>query len=261
MHHERTEFQEIMVLDTVEFGHMLVLDDIIQTTEKDEFTYHELMSHIPLLTHPDPRQVLVIGGGDGGVIREILKHSTVRMARLVEIDQGVVDAARRHLPGISRGLADERCQVVVDDGIKHVAETRGEYDVIIVDSTDPIGPAVGLFTREFYHNVYDALAPGGLFVAQTESPFFNRDLITGIQEVLRQVFPVPRLYWGVVPTYPGGMWTFSMGSRGPDPLELDAGTVEERFAKRIHHPTRYVIPAVYRAAFALPPFVRELISP
>lgn len=267
LHRERSDFQEVLMLETNQFGRMLVLDDVIQTTEKDEFTYHELMAHVPLLTHPDPRRVLVVGGGDGGVIREILKHPGVELARLVEIDRAVVEVSRRLLPGLSRGLDDPRAEVVIADGIGHVAAATDEYDVIIVDSTDPIGAAVGLFTADFYRSVHSALRKDGLFVAQTESPFFNRDLIAGIQRSLRDIFALNRLYWGVVPTYPGGCWTFSMGSKGPDPLEISVESVAERLtaAGEGHpggrFPARYITPGVYRATFALPTFIEELLPP
>ncbi|QIA28091.1 polyamine aminopropyltransferase [Thermaerobacter sp. PB12/4term] len=255
LHQERSPYQEIMVLDTVQFGRMLVLDDVIQTTEKDEFAYHEMMAHVPLFAHPHPRRVLVIGGGDGGVLREVLRHPTVEEAHMAEIDQRVVEVSRRHLPELNN-FADARARVFFTDGIRHVEEHPDAYDVIIVDSTDPVGPAVALFGSDFHRAVFRALRPGGIFVQQSESPFFNRELIRQVQASLRQVFPVAGLYWGVVPTYPGGFWTYSVGTRGTDPRRPREGAWEEARLQ-----TRYYSPEVHRAAFALPPFVAELVEP
>ena len=254
LRHERSPYQELMVLDTHEFGRMLVLDDVIQTTERDEFTYHEMMAHVPLFAHPQPRRVLVIGGGDGGVLREVLRHPTVEAAHLAEIDRRVVEAARECLPGI-HNFDDPRAQVFFTDGIRHVEEHPDTYDVIIVDSTDPVGPAVALFDEPFHRAVFRALRDGGIFVQQSESPFFNQELIRRVQASLRRVFPVSGLYWGVVPTYPGGFWTYSIATKGPDPSRPD----EERW-QQAGLVTRYYTPAVHRAAFILPPFVAALVE-
>ncbi|ADU52418.1 spermidine synthase [Thermaerobacter marianensis DSM 12885] len=255
LHQERSAYQEVMVLDTVEFGRMLVLDDVIQTSQKDEFAYHEMMAHVPLFAHPDPRRVLVIGGGDGGVLREVLRHPTVEEAHMAEIDPQVVEAARRFLPELN-DFDNPRARVFFTDGIRHVEEHPEAYDVIIVDSTDPVGPAVALFGTEFHRAVFRALRPGGIFVQQSESPFFNRDLIRRVQASLRSVFPVAGLYWGVVPTYPGGFWTYSVATRGTDPRRPREGAWEAAGLR-----TRYYTPDVHRAAFALPPFVAELLEP
>lgn len=252
---ERSEYQELMVLDTHEFGRMLVLDNVIQTTERDEFTYHEMMAHVPLFAHPNPRRVLVIGGGDGGVLREVLKHPTVEAAHLAEIDARVVEVARELLPEVN-DFDDPRVKVFITDGIRHVQEHPDSYDVIIVDSTDPVGPAVALFDEGFHRAVFAALREHGIFVQQSESPFFTRDLIRQVQASLRRVFPVATLYWGVVPTYPGGLWTYSVASKGPDPSRPDP----ERWS-RYGLATRYYTPEVHRAAFVLPPFVAGLVEP
>jgi spermidine synthase len=253
LHEEKTPFQHLAVYDTVQFGRLLALDDVIQTTIKDEFVYHEMIAHVGLNTHPNPRRVLVIGGGDGGSIREIIKHSSVEQAVLVEIDERVIAAAREYLPEISCALDDPRVRVIIDDGIKHVRENRNAYDMIIVDSTDPVGPAEGLFSRSFYQDVYNALTEDGLFVAQTESPFFNQDLIARVFRDVRSIFPIARLFLACVPTYPGGLWSFTMGSKKFDPRQVK---VEELPALN----TRYYSPAIHRAAFELPPFVAELVK-
>ncbi|BCV22097.1 polyamine aminopropyltransferase [Moorella sp. Hama-1] len=253
LHHEKTPYQELAVVDTGAYGRMLLLDNIIQTTVKDEFFYHEMIAHVPLNTHPQPRTALVIGGGDGGVVREIVKHPSIEKVTLVEIDARVVANAREYLPEIACGLDDARVEIRFEDGIEHIRQRENTYDVIIVDSTDPIGPAVGLFSAEFYRNVFRALKPEGIFVAQTESPLFNSKLIRRIQRDLQEIFPIARLYLTTVPTYPGGLWSFSLGSKEYDPLRVDW-----RQAPQIT--TRYYTPAIHQAAFSLPPFVLEFLE-
>jgi spermidine synthase len=253
LHYEQTPFQELAIYDTVQFGRMLVLDDVIQTTVIDEFVYHEMITHVGLNTHPRARRVLVIGGGDGGSIREILKHRLIEKATLVEIDSGVIEAAKKFLPEISCSLHDPRIEIIIDDGIKHVRENKKSYDLIIVDSTDPVGPAEGLFASDFYQDVYHALTEDGLFVAQTESPFFNKELFRQVFGRIWEFFPLTRLYLANVPSYPGGLWSFTMGSKKYDPLKVDTAKLEEL-------DTRYYSPSVHEVAFVLPPFVAELVN-
>ncbi|MCL0107731.1 polyamine aminopropyltransferase, partial [Peptococcaceae bacterium] len=207
LHTEKTEYQHLAIVDTMPFGRVLFLDGIIQTTVKDEFVYHEMITHPALNTHGNPKNVLVIGGGDGGAIREILKYPTVEKATLVEIDEKVVKYSKKYLPEISFALDDPKVEVRFEDGIKHVAGHKGVYDVITVDSPDPIGPAVGLFARDFYQNVFEALTDDGIFVAQTESPWFNRDLIARVYKDISSIFPITRLMLAYIPSYPGGMWS------------------------------------------------------
>jgi spermidine synthase len=253
LHYEETPYQKLAVVDTHQFGRMLLLDSVIQTTIADEFIYHELITHVGLNTLPNPRRVLVIGGGDGGSIREIIKHKSVEKATLVEIDGKVIEAAKKYLPEISCALDDPRVEVLVADGIKHVKEHKNTYDMIVVDSTDPIGPAEGLFGAAFYNDVHDALTEEGIFVAQTESPFFNRDIIPRIFKDVSGIFPLARLFLGNVPTYPGGLWSFTMGSKKHDPLKVDTGKLPDLN-------TRYYSPEMHRACLTLPPFVQELLK-
>lgn len=252
LHLEKTPFQSLAVVNTHQFGRMLLLDGVIQTTVADEFVYHEMIAHVGLNTLPNPRRVLVIGGGDGGSIREAIKHPSVEKAVLCEIDGKVIEAAKKYLPEISCALDDSRVEVLVADGIKHVKENKNAYDMIIVDSTDPIGPAEGLFGAAFYRDVHDALTDEGIFVAQTESPFFNRDLIPRIFKDVSGIYPIARLFMANVPTYPGGLWTFTMGSKKHDPLKVNAGDIPRM-------ETRYYSPEIHRSCFVLPPFVEELI--
>ena len=245
---EKTSYQDLAVVETLQYGRMLLLDGCVMTSEADEFVYHEMITHVPLFTHPYPRRALVIGGGDGGAIREILKHPSVEEAVLVEIDARVIEASKQFLPAISSALADPRCRVVVEDGIKHVKTARGRYDVIISDSTDPIGPAVGLFTEEFYRNVREALTEDGVFAAQTESPFLHARLIADVQRRIGAAFPITRLYLAAIPTYPSGLWSFTLGSKRHDPLQPRPCELE----------TRYYTSALHRGAFQLPRFVEAL---
>ena len=252
LHWEETEYQEVGVIDTERFGRMLLLDGVIQTTVEDEFVYHEMISMIALNTHPNPEKVLVIGGGDGGSIREIVKHPKVKEVTLCEIDKGVVEASKKYLPEISCALADPKVQVLIADGIKHIQEHENTYDIIIVDSTDPVGPAVGLFSADFYKQIDKALTAEGIFVAQTESPFFNRDLISRIQADLSDIFKVNKLILANVPTYPGGLWSFSLGSKKHDPENVNKGNIPDLN-------TKYYSKDIHFSSLVLPPFVKELM--
>lgn len=249
---EKTKYQDLAVFDTYQYGRLLALDGVIMTTEADEFFYHEMITHVAMNTHPRPEQVLVIGGGDGGSVREVLKHPTVKRVVLAEIDEGVINASRQYLPTISAGLSDPRVRIEITDGIVYVREHPNEFDVIIVDSTDPVGPAVGLFAHEFYQGVFRALRTDGIMVAQTESPVVNKEMIKKIWGNLKGVFPVTRMYLGIVPTYPTGLWSYTLGSKGPDPLAVQA----EKF---VPLETQYYTPDLHRSAFILPPFVQELL--
>lgn len=258
LHREQSEYQEIAVLDTYQYGRVLVLDNVLQTSEAEEFAYHEMMAHVPLFSHPDPRRVLIIGGGDGGTLREVLKHSGVTEAHLVEIDERVVAVAREFLPGHSSGFDDPRARIIFADGAAHAARSAGRYDVIIVDSTDPVGPAAELFREKFYRAAAAALRPGGIFVQQTESAFLDadRELIRGVQEGLSRIYPYAGMYIGAAPLYPASLWVYSIASHAPVGAEVPGSTYAERNFKQFN--TRYYSPEVHRAAFALPPFVAEL---
>lgn len=253
LHSETTPYQKLDVVETDRFGRMLVLDGMVQTTERDEFVYHEMIAHIGMVTHPAPRHVAVVGGGDGGAVREILKHPGVERVTLIEIDERVVAASRQYLPSIGGCLDDPRVELRFEDGVAHIARTKDAYDVVIIDSTEPVGAAIGLFTAEFYGNVAKALRNDGLIVAQTESPFFNAELLRSAHRALAATFPVTRTYLAAIPTYPSGLWSFTIGSKVYDPLQADASILD-----RI--PTRYVTPEIAKSAFVLPRFVQELVG-
>lgn len=250
---EKTPFQDLAVIDTEQFGRMLVLDGMVMTTVEDEFVYHEMITHVPLFTHPNPKQVAVVGGGDGGAIREILKHPSVEKAYLVEIDGRVVENSKQFLPEISSALEDPRCEVLIQDGIEFIANHKNAFDVILVDSTEPVGPAVGLFALDFYRSIYDALKADGIFAAQTESPFYNQDLIRRVYPNIAKVFPITRYYLASIPTYPSGLWSFTLGSKQYDPKSV----TQDRF---FPVETKYYTPEMQQGAFILPKFVRDLIE-
>ncbi len=254
LHTEKTEFQDLAVIDTVQFGRMLVLDGMVMTTIKDEFVYHEMISHVALNTHPNPENVLVIGGGDGGAIREIVKHSKVKKAVLVEIDSRVIELSKQYLPEIAAALSgNPKVEVKVEDGIRFIAEAKNQFDVIIVDSTEPVGPAVGLFALDFYQAISQALKPDGIMVAQTESPFFNPDLISRVFKDISSVFPITKLYLANIPTYPSGLWSFTLGSKQYDPELVDENSLPEI-------ETKYYTPRIHKSVFRLPRFVENLLK-
>lgn len=248
---EQTAFQDLAIIDTVEFGKMLVLDGMVMTTVKDEFVYHEMVAHPALFTHPNPSKVLVVGGGDGGVIREIMKHPKVEKAVLVDIDGKVIEYSKKYLPEIAGELDNSRVEVLVNDGYMHIHEHKNEYDVIMVDSTEPVGPAVELFSKGFYQAIYDALHEDGIFVAQTDNPWFKADLIQSVNRDVKEIFPIVRVYGANIPTYPSGLWTFTLGSKKYDPLEVDETSIPEI-------ETKYYTAKLHKAAFVLPKFVEDL---
>jgi len=254
-----TPFQALEIIDTDAFGRALVLDQALQTSERDEFMYHEMLVHVPLMTHPRPVRVLVIGGGDGGTLRRVLEHLTTRPTQ-VEIDGAVIDACKKYLPSVSQGAFENpRANVVVEDGIPFIRQNPGGFDVVIVDSTDPIGPAAQLFEAPFYQDVARSLAEDGLMVAQSSSPLFMEDELRSQVANVRQAFPIVRTYLGCVPTYPGSLWSYTIGSKLHDPLAVRREAIATRLRESGIEP-RYYSPDVHHAAFALPPFVAEIVG-
>lgn len=257
---ETTEFQDLIIFETPFFGKVLALDGIIQTTEADEFCYHEMMVHVPVMAHGSAKRVLIIGGGDGGCLREALRHPGIERATMVEIDRTVVDLCREHMPSLSDGAFDDpRADLIITDGLKFVAETDQRFDVIIVDSTDPIGPGEVLFTETFYRDCKRCLTPGGVLVTQNGVPFFQGDEVAMTKTRLSPVFVDAGFYATVVPTYIGGFMTLGWGTDNPDLRNVPATTLEARFSDS-GIKTRYYTPATHVAAFALPAFVRDVME-
>jgi spermidine synthase len=255
----KTEHQHLIIFENPTFGTMMMLDGVVQLATADEFVYHEMMAHVPLFAHGAAKDVLIIGGGDGGVLREVLKHPEVESATLCEIDQSVIELALEHFPKISDGAFDHpKAKVVIADGTKFVAETEQRFDVIIVDSTDPIGPGAVLFTREFYTNCKRCLKPGGLLVTQNGLPFVQAGELRQSVGYFRELFADAWAYLMTNATYFGGMIALGWASDDASLRKVPLSELESRFAKaRIA--TRYYRPDVHQAAFALPTFVRELV--
>lgn len=245
----RSAYQHIQVAFSPIFGRILVLDDAVQTSERDEHTYHEMLVHPSLVTHPLPRRVLIIGGGDGGTLEEVLKHQ-VESATMVEIDRDVIEVSRQFLPSIAGAAFDDaRTRLVVDDGIKFVQTTQERFDVILVDSTDPKGPGVALFSPEFFAACARVLTDDGLLVAQSGSLLYQRDLTDAVRQHLRTIFPIAGTYWAPVPAYPGVLWSFSYGSKRHDPGLVQHDAIAARLTSVA---TRSYSPAAHAAAFHLP---------
>jgi spermidine synthase len=238
-----------------------MLDSIVQLTTKDEFVYHEMMSHVPLFAHGKAKKVLIIGGGDGGVLREVLRHPEVKSATLCEIDRGVIDLCRVHFPDVSAGAYDDpRTHIVIADGTKFVAETDERFDVILVDSTDPVGPGAVLFTREFYAGCRRCLAPGGLLVTQNGLPFLQASELQQSVGYFRELFRDASCYLANTPSYFGGPMSYGWATDNPRLRQRKLRKIERRYKKAGSFPTRYWSPDVHVAAFALPNYVGELIE-
>jgi len=247
LHKSRSNFQEIMVVENPYFGRMLVLDGVVQITERDEFFYHEMLVHPVMHAHPDPKRVVVIGGGDGGAVREVLKHGSVERVYFVEIDREVIDVSRTFFPTVSCGIDDSRVEIRCMDGAEFVKERDGDIDVIIVDSTDIIGFAKSLFTVEFFKSVKDSLTDDGMFVTLSESLHFHKDIVIEVQEELKLIFPIVDLYTATLATYGGNWWTFSTASKKHDPRQM---------RREFRIDARYYSDEIHRQAF-LPPGMYE----
>ncbi len=256
LYSKQSEFQKVEVFESEStLGRVLTLDDLMMTTEGDEYHYHEMIAHIPMMHHKNPESVLVIGGGDGGTVREVLKHKSVKKVVLCEIDELVIDACKEFLPTISCGLSDPRVEIKVEDAIEFIKDKKDEYDIILVDSTDPIGPGEGLFTDEFYTNVKNSLKKGGIMVAQSESPFAQKEAVQKMYKLLKRVFPVCATYTSNIPTYPGGYWAWAFCSVDVEPLSYFAEDRYDDIVKTCKIYNR----EYHNARFALPNYLKELL--
>ena len=258
LYSKRSPFQKVEVVQTKGHGRMLLNDDLVMVSERDEFVYHDMITHPALLTHPDPRRVLIIGGGDGGTAREVLRHTEVEQCDMVEIDGLVVEACREFLPVTAEALSTPapRFSLHIDDGVKFIHETKNTYDVVIVDSTDPIGPATPLFGRDFYHDVFKHLADDGIVVSQGESPYYNAKTQHAMAQILAEFFPIVRYLNFTNLTYPGGLWSFSFASKKWHPIR----DFSEKRIREANLKFRYYNADIHRAAFALPSFQLDNIG-
>ncbi len=260
LYDSETEHQRVVIFENPVLGRVMTLDDIVQTTERDEFIYHEMLAHVPILAHGAARQVLIVGGGDGGMLEEVLKHRDIERATMVEIDAGVVDLAKQHLrPICGDAFDDPRMELVIADGVDFVARAKARYDVIIIDSTDPVGPGEVLFREGFYQDCRRCLAPGGILVTQNGVPFLQGPELTGTLACFRRHFADATCYLATVPSYFGGPMAFGWASDDPAPRRVALDTLQARFAAAAIE-TGYYTPEVHLGAFALPPYIAKLIA-
>lgn len=246
-------FQEIAVVHSPVFGKILINDGIVMLTEADEAGYHEMIVHTPLCTHPKPEEVLVIGGGDGGTVREILKHSQVKKIDVCEIDEQVIDACRRHFPNMANSFDDNKVKLYFQDGAQFLVDRKNKYDIIIVDSSDPVGPGTTLFTEQFYRAISDSLKNDGIAVSQMESLFWHSQFIKSIFEFIKKIFPISMYYYTMVPTYPSGMIGFSFCSKKYHPIkDFRPNQVDMLPDLKYYHTD------LHKAAFVLPAFAKDI---
>ena len=249
----QSEFQSVDVVQTKGHGKMLLNDGLIMVTERDEFAYHDMIAHVPLFVHPNPKNVLVIGGGDGGTAREVIRHSGVEKCTMVEIDKMVVDACIEHIPQTSKDLTGDKVNLIIGDGVKFVKETKEKFDVILVDSTDPIGPATPLFGTEFYEDLMNCLSDDGIVVSQGESPWYQTDIQKGLIKILDSVFEDVFLYTFSNLTYPGSLWSFTFATKKYHPVKDFKPERVEKSGLNFD----YYNKGIHSAAFALPSFIKK----
>ena len=254
----QSEFQKIAVYNSAEFGNFLTLDGFLMVTEKDEFIYHEMMVHVPMATNLSVRNVLVVGAGDGATVRELTRYKTIERIDMVEIDKQVVDVCREFFPNLTCSLDDPRVNIYYEDGLKFVRSRQNEYDLVIVDSTDPFGPGEGLFTKEFYGNCRNTLRADGILVNQHESTFYREyaNAMRRTHTIIKSIFPVSLVYQAHIPTYPSGHWLFGFASNGPDPLR---DFCSEDWSK-LGIQTKYYNTDIHRGCFSLPNTVKTQLN-
>ncbi len=260
LYHEKTAHQDLIIFENAALGRVMALDGVVQTTERDEFIYHEMMTHVPLLAHGNAKKVLIIGGGDGAMLREVSRHHAPEQITMVEIDAGVVTFCQQYLPKHSAGAYDDpRLQLVIEDGVQFVNQTDETFDIIISDCTDPIGPGETLFTSAFYAGCKRCLNPNGIFVAQNGVCFLQQDEAINSHQKLRQYFRDVSFYQAAIPTYYGGIMTFAWASDNPALRQHDLTTLQARFIAA-HLPCRYYNPAIHTGSFALPQYLLNALA-
>jgi len=257
--HDKSPYQTVDVFSSRAFGNVLTLDGLMMVTERDEFFYHEMIVHIPMLTHSNPENILVIGGGDGGTVRELLKYDSVKHIDMVEIDGMVIDVSKKYFPTVACGLDNPKVSVLVQDAIDFIKGKENIYDVVLIDSTDPIGPGEGLFNEGFYNNVKRALKKGGIVVPQTEGPFGQSDNMKKTYKLLRKVFKYVAPYTGPMPTYPGGYWSWGFCSEDVEP-PFNSDKIDDVRASKIASTCKIYNKKLHSAVFNVPNFVKELAN-
>jgi len=254
--HHRSDFQDILVFESEHHGLVLVLDGVIQVTTRDEFSYQEMIAHLPLFAHPNPKKVLVIGGGDGGVLREVARHPGVEEITECEIDEGVIEVSKKYFPSLAKGYEDPRVRVQIMDGAKFLEEHRDEFDVIITDSSDPIGPASVLFETPFYQAMYKSLREGGIVCTQGECMWLHLELIKPLVESIRTTFSSVEYAYTTIPTYPSGQIGFIIATKG---REEGCQVPKRAIPDAMQQQLQYYTPAIHEAAFVLPAFCQRAI--
>ncbi len=258
LYSEENEYIRLDIFDSPEFGRFLTVDGYIITTERDEFIYHEMMTHIPMAVHPDPKKILVFGAGDGGVVRELLKYPNVEQIDMVEVNEGVVEACMKYLPFCASGLADPKVTIYSDNSLRFIRHIENEYDVIIVDSAGFYGPGESLLSREFYGSCYRALKDDGIMVNQHQSPFYDEDRLE-TQKAHKRIlenFPICRVYQAHIPSYPSGYWLFGFASKVYHPVK----DLHSKKWKALDIDTRYYTTNLHRGCFALPAYVERMLE-
>ena len=251
----RSKFQTVDIVDTYCHGKMLFNDGIAMISERDEFVYHEMMVHVPFHVHPNPQRILIIGGGDGGTAREVLKYQEIEKCVMVEIDELVVNACKQHIPSTASCLANHpKLELKIEDAVQYVTDSNETFDVILVDSTDPIGPAQPLFGEEFYKNVNHRLNDDGIVVSQGESPYYEVEIQNSMLKILKSLFPVTQIYNFSNLTYPGGLWSFTFASKGLHPIRDIREEVHTNMAYS------YYNPEIHKAAFCHPQFMKDQLK-
>lgn len=263
LYNAKSKYQDILLFRSEVYGTVLVLDGVIQLTTRDEFAYQEMITHIPMFCHPDPVSVLVIGGGDGGVVREVLKHPTVRKVVLCEIDSQVIEVSKKYLKGLSSAFDDERVSIKIMDGAEFLVQHPSQYDIIIIDSSDPIGPAESLFQKPFYQSVYKALKPGGICCAQGECMWLHADLIRSMTQMTKSIFEEVRYAYTSIPTYPCGQIGFLICSKQRSEAKIEGARLGEAVRVPIKEQQmsfKYYNAEIHKAGFVLPEFARRLLD-
>lgn len=258
---KQSEYQLVEVYETDTWGNLLTIDGMVMLSERDEFVYHEMLAHVAMFAHPNPQRVLIIGGGDGGTAREVLKHPSVTHVDMVEIDRTVVDASKEFFPSVG-AFGNPRLNVLYEDGIRFVQDVKESYDIIIVDGSDPVGPAEGLFSNNFYLSCKHALTKNGILTTQTVTPWVKEyhPAMRGVFGALSDLFPISAMYLSAIPLYPAGLWSMGYASLSEDPLSDDIQSRHQAMEKEILRDLKYYNPEVHRAAFALPNFVKDIIK-
>lgn len=253
---KKSKFQRIEVIQNADFGKLLVLYGSLMVADNDNNSYNEMISHVPLFSHPAPKQVLIIGGGDCGALTEVMKHPEVEKCTMCEIDKMVVETSEKHFPHLTKGVTDPRAKVIFEDGKDYLERGKNQFDIIMLDLSDPVGPAADLFQKKFHQRVFDQLKDDGILVAQSESPFYNQKTVRSMYKNFRDIFPIVRMYTCFMPIYPSALWSFAFCSKKYDPLkDFDQARYDKLKLK-----TRYYNADIHRASFALPEFVRPLVE-